>query len=36
VDAQGVIQYRRVGVVDQRVWDDEFKVLYEQLEGKEK
>jgi len=36
VDAQGVIQYRRVGVVDQRVWDDEFKVLYEQLVGKEK
>ena len=36
VDAQGIIQYRRVGVVDQRVWDDEFKVLYEQLVGKEK
>jgi cytochrome c biogenesis protein CcmG/thiol:disulfide interchange protein DsbE len=36
VDAQGVIQYRRVGVVDQRVWDDEFKVLYEQLVGEEK
>jgi hypothetical protein len=25
-----------VGVVDQRVWDDEFKVLYEQLVGEEK
>ena len=36
VDASGVIRHRRVGVVDQRVWDDEFKVLYEQLVGEEK
>jgi len=36
VDAQGVIQYRRVGVVDQRVWDDEFKTLYNQLMDEEK
>ena len=36
VDASGTIRYRRVGVVDQRVWDDEFKVLYEQLVGEEK
>lgn len=36
VDAKGVIQYRRVGVVDQRVWDDEFKALYSDLVGEAK
>lgn len=33
VDAQGIIRYRRVGVVDQRVWDDEMSSLYQQLVG---
>jgi cytochrome c biogenesis protein CcmG/thiol:disulfide interchange protein DsbE len=33
VDAQGIIRHRRVGVVDQRVWDEEFKPLYQQLIG---
>ena len=33
VDASGTIRYRRVGVVDQRVWDDEIKDLYQQLIG---
>ena len=31
VDAQGIIRYRRVGVVDQRIWDDEISSLYKQL-----
>lgn len=31
VDARGIIRYRRVGVVDQRVWDDEINDLYQQL-----
>jgi len=31
VDAQGLIRHRRVGVVDQRVWDQEFSDLYRQL-----
>ena len=31
VDAQGVIRYRRVGVVDQRIWDEEISSLYQQL-----
>lgn len=33
VDANGVVHYRRVGVVDQRVWDDEINDLYQQLVG---
>ena len=33
VDAQGIIRYRRVGVVDQRIWDDEISSLYKQLVG---
>ena len=33
VDANGVVRYRRVGVVDQRVWDDEINDLYQQLVG---
>ena len=33
VDAQGVIRHRRVGVVDQRIWDKEFAELYKQLVG---
>lgn len=33
VDAQGYIQHRRVGVVDEAIWDEEFKPLYEQLIG---
>jgi cytochrome c biogenesis protein CcmG/thiol:disulfide interchange protein DsbE len=33
VDASGTIRYRRVGVVDQRVWDDEIKDRYQQLIG---
>jgi cytochrome c biogenesis protein CcmG/thiol:disulfide interchange protein DsbE len=36
VDAQGVIRHRRVGVVDQRVWDNEFKALYAELVGEAK
>ena len=36
VDAQGIIRYRRVGVVDQRVWDDEISGLYQQLLGEAK
>jgi cytochrome c biogenesis protein CcmG/thiol:disulfide interchange protein DsbE len=31
VDANGIIRYRRVGVVDQRVWDDEINDLYQLL-----
>ena len=31
VDARGVIRYRRVGVVDQRIWDEEISSLYQQL-----
>ena len=31
LDAEGVIRHRRVGVVDQRVWDEEFHALYQQL-----
>ena len=33
VDAQGHIQHRRVGVVDEAIWDEEFKSLYERLIG---
>ena len=33
VDASGTIRYRRVGVVDQRIWDEEIKDLYQQLIG---
>jgi cytochrome c biogenesis protein CcmG/thiol:disulfide interchange protein DsbE len=33
VDTSGTIRYRRVGVVDQRIWDDEIKNLYRQLIG---
>ncbi|MGB1984602.1 MAG: DsbE family thiol:disulfide interchange protein [Porticoccaceae bacterium] len=36
VDSNGIIHHRRVGVVDQRVWDNEFKALYTELMGKEK
>lgn len=31
VDARGVIRHRRVGVVDERVWSNEFQDLYVQL-----
>lgn len=31
VDANGIIRYRRVGVVDQRIWDNEINDLYQQL-----
>jgi len=31
VDASGTIRHRRVGVVDERVWNTEFRALYEQL-----
>ena len=31
VDAKGIIRYRRVGVVDQIIWDDEISSLYRQL-----
>ena len=33
VDTSGTIRYRRVGVVDQRIWDDEINDLYQQLIG---
>ena len=36
VDAQGVIRHRRVGVVDQRVWDNDFKALHAELVGEAK
>jgi|TARA_B110000444_G_scaffold193635_1_gene183791 cytochrome c biogenesis protein CcmG/thiol:disulfide interchange protein DsbE len=31
IDAQGIIRYRRVGVVDERVWSNEFADLYAKL-----
>ena len=31
VDAEGIVRQRRVGVVDQRVWDEQFRDLYQQL-----
>jgi cytochrome c biogenesis protein CcmG/thiol:disulfide interchange protein DsbE len=31
LDAAGTIRYRRVGVVDDRVWNNEFRDLYAQL-----
>ena len=31
VDAEGIIRHRRVGVVDERVWNEEFRDLYQQL-----
>lgn len=31
IDSQGTIRYRRVGVVDHRVWNNEFRDLYDQL-----
>ena len=31
VDAKGIIQYKYVGVVDDRVWQDEIKPLYDKL-----
>lgn len=31
VDVEGIIRHRRVGVVDQRIWDKEFRDLYQQL-----
>lgn len=33
VDANGIIRHRRVGVVDDRVWNNEFRDLYQQLVG---
>lgn len=33
VDKQGVIRHRHVGVVDQRVWDEDLGPLFEQLEA---
>jgi cytochrome c biogenesis protein CcmG/thiol:disulfide interchange protein DsbE len=33
VDAEGIIRHRRVGVVDERVWNAEFRALYKQLTG---
>lgn len=33
VDGEGVIRYKRVGVVDQRVWDDQMKAVYLQYGG---
>ena len=35
VDAGGIIRHRRVGVVDDRVWNTEFRALYDQLTGSE-
>lgn len=35
VDADGIIRYRRVGVVDDRVWESEFRAIYEQITGTE-
>tara|TARA_B110000046_G_scaffold180035_1_gene210130 strand:+ start:2407 stop:2943 length:537 start_codon:yes stop_codon:yes gene_type:complete len=35
VDADGIIRHRRVGVVDERVWNAEFRELYDQLTGGE-
>lgn len=35
VDASGTVRHRRVGVVDERVWNTEFRALYEQLTGSE-
>ncbi|APQ10853.1 thiol:disulfide interchange protein [Pseudomonas oryzihabitans] len=31
IDAQGIVRYRHVGVVDQRVWDDELGPRYRAL-----
>jgi len=33
VDGDGIIRHRRVGVVDDRIWDAEFKALYQELTG---
>lgn len=33
VDKQGVIRYRHVGVVDQRIWDEKLGPLVERLRG---
>ena len=33
IDAQGMIRYRRVGVVDERVWSNEFAGLYAKLKA---
>ena len=35
VDADGIIRHRRVGVVDDRVWESEFRAIYEQITGAE-
>ena len=35
VDADGIIRHRRVGVVDDRVWESEFRAIYEQITGTE-
>lgn len=34
IDAKGVIRYRRVGAVDQRVWNEKLKPLLESLKEK--
>jgi len=31
VDAKGIIRHRRVGVVDERIWNKDFRKLYNQL-----
>ncbi|KTT62597.1 thiol:disulfide interchange protein, partial [Pseudomonas oryzihabitans] len=31
IDAQGIVRYRHVGVVDQRVWDEELGPRYRAL-----
>lgn len=33
VDGQGIIRYKRVGVVDERVWEDQMKSVYLQYGG---
>ncbi len=30
IDSDGIVRYRHVGVIDERVWEDELKPLYEQ------
>lgn len=33
VDSAGTVLYRRVGVIDERVWDEEFAPLFQKLAG---
>ena len=33
VDGQGIIRYKRVGVVDERIWESEMKAVYMQYGG---